>query len=138
MKFFKSLVLAMALVLGFVCFSYAELAVAWDPYNDPDATGLRLEQSLDQQNWEALVDNIPTDAVATGVPNHTADYQRVYYRLVAFNADEVSDPSNVISYYWTTGGGGTEGIGSPGNLRFIDCDNPQGTAEQQICTDLGL
>jgi len=135
----RKLFLAILLVLMVgVSNSFAELVLAWEPYSDPNATGLRLQSSLDQQTWAALVDNIPTDNIAVAVPNHTADYERVYYRLVAFNATDISDPSNVVSFYWTTGGGGSEGVGSPGNLRFIDCNDPQNPTEQQICTDLGL
>ena len=131
------LTILFVLVVG-VSYSFAELVLAWDAYSDPNATGLRLQSSLNQTTWATLVDNIPTDSIATAVPNHITDYERVYYRLVAFNATDVSDPSNVISFYWTTGGGGSEGVGSPGNLRFINCDDPQNPTEQQICTDLGL
>lgn len=113
------------------------MALAWDTYSDPLATGLRLEESIDNSNWSTLVDNIPTSDTAVAVPTHQTENERVFYRLVAFNSTDVSSPSNVISYFWTTGGGGYKGLQTPGLIRFIDCSNPTG-AEVQICDDLGL
>lgn len=116
----KKVIIALFLSL-FLIGSANALTVAWDAYTDDTATGLRIESSIDQTNWSTVVDNIPTDAVASDIPDGV-DYTRVYYRMKAFNATDVSDPSNVISYYWTTGGGGHTGIAPVDGVKLLDCD----------------
>ena len=119
----KKVILALFLSL-FLIGSANALTVAWDTYTDTNATGLRIESSLDQTNWSTVVDNIPTDAVASEIPDGP-DSTRVYYRMRAFDnatPENVSDPSNVISYYWTTGGGGFEGIAPVDGIKLLDCD----------------
>ena len=139
MKKYFYLTLAIAVILlGAWSYSYAQMAVAWDPYTDTGATGLRLQQSTDQSNWTTCVDNISIGDTSLEVPTYSQENTRVYYRLLAFNAEEVSEPSNVVSYFWTTGGGGYEGLATPGLIRWIDCKNPKDGGEQQICQDLGL
>ena len=136
----RNYLLSIIFTLFFGIFAQSALgamAVAWDAYTDPIATGLRLEESTDQSNWTIAVDNIPTSDTAVAIPTHQTENERVFYRLVAFNSTDVSSPSNVISYFWTTGGGGYEGLQTPGLIKFIDCNDPQG-AEVQICDDLGL
>ena len=119
----KKVILALFLSL-FLIGSANALTVAWDAYTDTNATGLRIESSTDQTNWSTSVDSIPTDAVASDIPDGP-DNTRVYYRMRAFDnatPENVSDPSNVISFYWTTGGGGFEGIAPVDGIKLLDCD----------------
>jgi hypothetical protein len=138
MKKYIYFMTVMAVILLIPLLARAQMAVEWDAYSDPEATGLRLEQSVDKVNWTTCLDNISTSDTSAVVPTYAQENVRVYYRMVAFNDTDDSEPSNVISFYWTTGGGGHEGLGAPGLIRFIDCNNPVGAGEQQICQDLGL
>lgn len=138
MKKYIYLMAVLVAILLIPLMARAQMAVEWDPYSDPDAEGLRLQQSEDQVTWATCVDNIPTSDTTLAVPTYSKDNTRVYYRMVAYAGEDVSEPSNVVSYYWTTGGGGHEGLAAPGMIRFIDCTNPADAGEQQICTDLGL
>ena len=109
----------------FLCLLLASPAVAltleWDPYTDPDATGLRIYHSTDNVNFTLLVDSIPMDKVACEIPNGP-DYTRVYYHATGFNADGESLPSNTVSFMWSTGGGGSEGLLPMDTIRLLDCD----------------
>ena len=108
------------LVFGLVPAANA-LTLSWDTYSDVNATGLRIEKSADNSTWTMAVDNIATDKVASDVPDG-GDFTRVYYRMRAFNATDTSNPSNVISFYWSSGGGGYEGLAPVDGVRFLDCD----------------
>lgn len=99
------------------------MTLAWDTYTDLNATGLKIESSLDQSTWITLVDDIATNYVASEIPDNPTDDQRVYYRMKAFNGTEESEPSNIVSYYWTTDGGGHSGPAAVGGIRLLDCDN---------------
>jgi len=119
----KKIIIALFLSL-FLIGSANALTVAWDAYTDDTATGLRIESSIDQSTWSTAVDNIPTTNVASDIPDGP-DSTRVYYRMRAFDdatPQNVSDPSNVISYFWTTGGGGHEGIAPVDGIKLLDCD----------------
>ena len=98
------------------------MTLAWDTYTDSTATGLRIEASTDKANWSTIVDNIPTDKVAAEVPDG-ADYTRIYYRMKAFNSDDISQPSEVVSFYWSTGGSGQTGLAPVDGIRLLDCDS---------------
>lgn len=132
----KKLFVLFCLVLFFSTNAFAEIAVSWDPYSDPQATGIRLQQSTDQTTWSTLIDNIAVSAVGVALPAH-GTVERVWYRLVAFSADDISAPSNTVSLFWNTDGTVIEGLSGPGNFKWIDCNNPQGD-EVQICNDLGI
>lgn len=133
------------IIMGLIIFTvmlfsfnlYAAVVIAWNSYTDSSATGLKIESSTNQINWNVLIPNISTDTVAYILPDQSNLNQRVYYRLKAFNSTNVSDPSNVISYYWGETGSGTS-LQTPGGFGFVDCSNPKDNSEEQICNDLGL
>lgn len=118
----KKLVIALFLSL-FLFTSVNAMTLAWDAYTDPAATNLRIEASTDNITWNIEVDSIETSIVASDVPNGP-DSTRIWYRLRAYNTNtqEQSDPSNVVSYFWTTGGGGFEGVAPVDGVRLLDCD----------------
>lgn len=127
------------LLMFMVTIASADMAVVWDAYTDPTANFLRLESSIDNSSWSTSIDNIATTDTALAVTQNATDYQRVYYRMVAFNGDEVSLPSNVVSYFWTMDGGGQISLQTPGGLGVINCSDQSNTqAEKDICTGLGL
>ena len=139
-----SMVLVSAAVL-LITSTVNAMTLAWDVYTDSKATNLRIYQSLDQTNWTILVDNIPTDMVASEIPDHTTDYERVYYMMRAADTTvPTNDPkhespnSNVISYYWTTGGSGHTGPEAVNGVTLIDCgyyDNipDDGSSQWDLC-----
>ena len=109
------------LILTMFMFASANaMTVAWDAYTDTAATGLRIESSTDQSTWSTAVNNIPVNMTATDIPNG-ADNTRMYYRMLAFNASETSDPSHVITFFWTTGGNGYENISPVNGIKLLDC-----------------
>ena len=112
-------VLAVLFLIG----SVHAMSVAWDQYTDTKATDLRIYSSVDQTNWSILVDSIPTDQVAAEIPNHSQDYQRVYYMMRAHDvvANEESPDSESISFYWTTGGQGHVGPAGIQGIKLLDC-----------------
>lgn len=116
----RKILISLALTLIFAVTANAAMTVAWDTYTDPVATGLRLESSTDNSTWTTAVGDIPTSMVASDIPNGP-DNTRVYYRMVAFNASEDADPSNIISFYWTTGGNGFEKVAPATGIKFLDC-----------------
>lgn len=119
----KKIIIALFLSL-FLISSANALTVAWDTYTDANATGLRIESSTDQSTWSTAVDNIPTNLISSEIPDGP-NATRVYYRMRAFDdatPENVSDPSNVISFYWTTGGGGFEGIAPVDGIKLLDCE----------------
>lgn len=133
----KFLVALLVVVFGLVLVNPASaLTLAWDSYTDPDATGLRIYSSTDNTNWSTSVDNIATDKVASDIPDGS-DYTRIWYKIVAFNANGDSVPSNVVSFYWTFGGGGNEGLAPMNDIRLLDCDQilagPDTHADYAIC-----
>lgn len=140
MKYLRNLILTI-LVLSFFAIvpaAYAAMAVMWDQYTDPNATGLRIESSTDQSDWSIEKDNIDTGDTGASI-TAGADNTRVYYRMKAFNATDVSDPSNVVSFFWTTGGDGSVGLQTPGVAGFVDCTASGLTsAETQACQDADL
>ena len=85
--------------------------------------------------WDAY-----TDTEATEIPDNPNDQERVYYMMRAYDSgeDAESGNSNVISYFWTTGGGGHTGPAGVGGVSLIDCgplDNisDDGSPEWDIC-----
>ena len=100
----------------------AGLTLVWDAYDDPNATGIRIYHSTDNTNFTILVDNIPTDKVACEIPQGS-DYTRIYYHATGFNTDDESLPSNVVSFMWSTGGGGSEGLLPMDTIRLLDCES---------------
>lgn len=133
MKLTKFVVALIVMVfLGMVSTSaYAAMALQWDSYTDSSADGLRILSSTDNINFSTLVDNIPTDKVVSTVPNGPQN-TRVYYKMIAFDGDVESTPTNTVSYYWDSQGGGSIGIQAPGTIRLIDCSDP---ANDAICQD---
>ena len=124
-------------VFGLVLVNSANaLTLGWGVYSDPTATGLRIQSSTDNSNWTTSVDNIATDKVASVIPDG-ADYTRVWYRIIAFNSTDASTPSNVVSFYWNTGGGGNEGLAPMSQIRLLDCDEilagPDTHTDYAIC-----
>ena len=116
------------------------MTVAWDAYTDTEATDLRIYHSLDQSTWSLLVDSIPTNIVASEIPDNPNDQERVYYMMRAYDSgeDAESGNSNVISYFWTTGGGGHTGPAGVGGVSLIDCGpldtiSDDGSPEWDIC-----
>jgi hypothetical protein len=105
----------------FICNSVQAMTLAWDSYTDPTATGLRIESSTNNVDFTTIVDDITTDNIASEVPDGP-DNTRVYYRMKAFNSTESSTPSNMVSFFWTTGGGGYSGLPPIDNIRLLDCD----------------
>ena len=117
------------------------LTLAWNSYSDTGATDLRIYHSLDQSEWTLLVDSIPTDMVASEIPDGSEN-TRVYYMMRAVdtnpNPDAESGNSNVVSYFWTTGGNGHTGPTAVGGITLINCgplDNipDDGSPEWEIC-----
>jgi hypothetical protein len=131
-------------MLAVVPAAYAAMAVQWDPYSDPYADKLVIQSSENQTTWSTVTDNISTSDTYAAIPTYGTNNIMVYYRLIAVDTDKQSnDPgyfasSNVINYYWTTGGGGQITISPPGGFGFIDCSNPADGSEQGICSELGL
>ena len=118
----KKFLVALVVVFGLVLVNSASaLTLAWDSYTDPNATGLRIYSSTDNTNWSVAVDNISTGMVASAIPDGS-DYTRVWYKMVAFDSNDESAPSNTISFYWTFGGGGNEGLAPMNDIRLLDCD----------------
>jgi len=116
------------------------LTLAWNSYSDTGATDLRIYHSLDQSEWTLLVDSIPTDMVASEIPDGSVN-TRVYYMMRAVdtnpNPDAESGNSNVVSYFWLEGGGHT-GPSAVGGITLINCgplDNipDDGSPEWDIC-----
>ena len=126
------LVFALCLLLASPAFP---LTLAWDTYTDPDATGIKIYSSVNGTDFTLLVDNIPKTDVAVEIPDGP-DYTRVYYHATGFNATDESVPSNQISFMWSTGGGGTSGLGPVDGIHLLDCDtilqDPQ-HADYAIC-----
>ena len=119
----RKILIGFVLVLSLLLVNSAySMTLAWDIYTDSNATGLKIESSIDQSVWATVVDNIPTTNVASEIPDNTTDDQRVYYRMKGFNATLESGPSNVVSYFWTTGGGGHSGPAPVGGVKLLDCD----------------
>jgi len=137
-KKITQIIIVLVLLFAIPLAASAQMALAWDEYTDSTATYLRLESSLttNPADFSTLVNDISTEALGSLVPNHTTDNQRVYYRLIAYNTSDQSTPSNTVSYFWTTNGGGQQGLLKPGDIHFVDCSNPQG-GEVQFCLDIG-
>jgi len=135
-KKITQIIIVLVLLFAIPLAASAQMALAWDEYTDPTATYLRIESSTDNSSFSTLVNDISTEALGSLVPNHTTDNQRVYYRLIAYNTSDQSTPSNTVSYFWTTNGGGQQGLLKPGDIHFVDCSNPQG-GEVQFCLDIG-
>ena len=103
------------------------LTLAWDTYTDTVATELRIYKSPTGigDTWTELVFNIPTNMVASEIPNGELN-TRVYYKIIA--VDTISDPevlsgdSNIVSYLWLEDGGHT-GPSAVGGITFINCDD---------------
>ena len=132
--------LLVSLMLVVVPSAYA-LTLAWNSYSDTGATDLRIYHSLDQSEWTLLVDSIPTDMVASEIPDGSVN-TRVYYMMRAVdtnpNPDAESGNSNVVSYFWTTSGQGYTGPTAVGGITLINCgplDNipDDGSPEWEIC-----
>ena len=126
------------IALMVICFSFNAhaLTLVWNPYLDTTATFLRIESSTDGINYIIAVDTIPTAMVATAIPNGP-DQTRVYYRMRAYNDIDQSTTSNVVSFYWTTGGGGWEGLSPVDNIHLLDCDailTDPNHADYALCT----
>ena len=109
------------LILTMFMFASANaMTVSWDAYTDSAVTGPRIDCSTDQVSWSTNVNAIPTNMVATDIPNGS-DNTRVYYRMIAYNASETADPSNVITFFWTTGVNGYETIAPVNGIKLLDC-----------------
>ena len=137
-KKITQIIIVLVLLFAIPLAASAQMALAWDEYTDSTATYLRLESSLttNPADFSTLVNDIARTAIGVAVPNHTTDNERVYYRIVAYNSGFESGPSNTVSFFWTTGGGGQEGLLKPGDIHFVDCSNPQ-SGEEQFCLDIG-
>lgn len=136
----KKILVAIVIALFLFVTSASALTVAWDTYNDPIATSLRIYSSTDNTNWTLLVPDIPTSSTSVQVPNHTVDNQRVYYLLRAHDSagNQESGDSNVITFYWTTGGNGVVGPAPVTGIRPLDCSvhdtSPDdGSPEWDLC-----
>lgn len=130
------------IVMVMLCVGLANaLTTAWDSYTDPNANIFRIYSSLNESGpWAVLIDDIPLSHVAAEIPDHTTDNERVYYIIRAYDSvdDLESENSDIVSFYWTTGGGGYEGPSSVMGIRLLDCDPydaipDDGSPEWQIC-----
>ena len=133
----KKLLLALLISL---CLTVQALSMtlAWDSYSDPEADVLRVYHSTDQATWTPLIDSIPTNMVAVELPDHTADNTRVYYLLRASGDAGEGPDSNVVSYFWTTDGGGRTGLGAVTGISLLDCSaydaiSDDGSLEWGLC-----
>ena len=111
--------------------SASAMTLAWDAYTDPIATNLAIYVSQDNNVWSILVDNIPTASVASEIPDHQTNNQRMYYMMRAFDSvnNEESANSESVSFYWTADGGGFEGPAGVGGIRLLDCSILDGTPD---------
>ena len=141
MKILLSIFTSIVLVLLLITSAHA-LTLAWDPYSDTVTTDLRIYTSIDKTTWSILVDSIPADEVASEIPDNLNDYERVYYMMRAYDSvnDEESGNSNVVSYFWTSGGSGHTGPAGVGGVRLLDCSSfdaipDDGSAEWTLCND---
>jgi hypothetical protein len=116
----KRIILALFLCL-LLASPAAALTLAWDAYTDPNGTNLRIYHSADNTNFTILVDAIPINNVAAEFPDGP-DYTRIYYKMTAYNTEDESSPSNTVSFMWSTGGGGSEGLLPMDTIRLMDCD----------------
>lgn len=136
----KTTQIILALILLFAMPLMASaMTLVWDPYSDELADSFTIYHSTDQSNWVELVENIPTSYIATEIPDG-ADNTRIYYMMRAVFADGESGNSNVVTYYWTTGGGGHTGPAAVGGVSLLDCgplDNiaDDGSPEWDICNE---
>jgi hypothetical protein len=118
----KFFMYSLVIIFTFGILSIAQaMSIQWDTYTDENASGLRIESSIDKITWNIIVDDILTSKIASEIPNGQS-YTRIYYRIVAFNATDQSLPSNIVSFYWTEGGGGHEGLAPASNIQLLDCD----------------
>ena len=117
------------------------LTLAWDAYSDPEASVLRIYGGASESgSWAIVVGDIPTTYEASQLPDNPNDNERVYYTIRAYDSvnDLESANSNIVSFYWTTGGGGSEGAAAVSGIRFLNC-NPydampdDGSPEWAIC-----
>jgi hypothetical protein len=134
-----TLIIAAILMMAMVSpVAYGAMALVWDSYTDPDADNLRIESATsDSGPWTQLGNDLATTVTSVAIVNGSPS-TRVYYQVVAFNADGGS-ASNIVSYYWTTGGGGGTTLQSPAKVGFIDCsDENLDEADEAICTSLNL
>jgi hypothetical protein len=134
----KSLLILVALL--FFAVSVQAMTLAWDPYSDPQATDLRVYHSTSSSGpWSLLVDSIPKDKVSSEIPDG-ADYTRIYYLMRAYDSagDQESADSNIVSFYWTTGGAGHEGPAGIQEIKLLDCDSilsDPTNPDYELCTN---
>lgn len=120
-----------ATVLIFSASAFGQTLV-WDAYTDTEADSLRIYQSTtgDAGPWTAIVNSIPTDMIASDVPNGP-DNTRVHYMMRAHSSglDVESSNSDTVSFFWTTGGGGSTGPAGIGGIRLLDCTEYDGVPD---------
>lgn len=137
MKKLLGILVAAALLFSGTAFGQT---IVWDTYTDTEADTLRIYQSSTKPyNWQELTFGIAKDNVAAEVPAGP-DNTRVYYKMNAHDStnDMESSDSDVVSFYWTTGGGGTVGPAGVGGIRLLDCSTydsitDDGSPEWDIC-----
>ena len=139
-KKITQIIIVLVLLFAIPLAANAAMALAWDTYTDPTADNLRIETSPAETggDWTQLGVDLPTTSTAVAITTGVSD-TRVYYRVVAFNAD-ASAASEAVSYYWNPGGGGGTGLQPPHGVGFVDCSithQPE-SSEFAICDSLGL